>query len=91
MTHSVMFNKLKQFKDIREKAKQLQQVVVEGQGAWGRIKLTLDGTFTVRSVSVDESLLTPGSKGKVENGIKEAVTDAVRKAAKEIAGKEQQK
>lgn len=76
-----MFNKLKQFKDMRASAKKAQEIlsaeVVTGQGAWGKIMIKMTGTFDVQTVTVDDTLL--GKKEDLENGIRDAFNDAVKK------------
>lgn len=76
-----MFNKLKQFKDVRERAKGIQSALsqerTEGSGAWGKVKVTMDGNQKVLDVVIDESLMK--DKGALSNGVKDAVNDAVGK------------
>jgi DNA-binding protein YbaB len=76
-----MFSKLKEFKDMRAGAKKAQDILsaetVTGQGAWGKILINMTGTFEVKSVTVDETLA--GKKDDLEKGIKDAITDAVKK------------
>ncbi|MEK9152838.1 MAG: YbaB/EbfC family nucleoid-associated protein [Patescibacteria group bacterium] len=77
-----MFSKLKQFKDLRDKAKQLQSALsglkVEGSGAWGKIKVTMDGNQTILDLAIDDALLA--DKQKLRGGLKEALQDALKKA-----------
>ena len=81
-----MFEKLKQFKDLRDKAKVLQNALgtekVSGSGAWGKIKIEMDGNQTVTAVDVSPELLAPAEKNRIETGIKEALNDALKKAQK---------
>ena len=82
-----MFSKLKQFKDLRDQAKKIQDVLkdvaVEGQAAWGKIKVTMNGSQEVTSVSIDPELL--GDKAKLEAAVKEAYNDTVKKAQRAMA------
>jgi DNA-binding YbaB/EbfC family protein len=86
-----MFEKLKQFKDLRDKAKTLQTALasekVEGTAAWGKIKVEMDGNQALTSVSVDEELLKPSEKAKLEAGIKDALNDALKKAQRKMLEK----
>src|SRR3989344_3958857 len=86
-----MFSKLKEIKDLRDQAKTLQSALaeehVEATAAWGKIKITMNGNQQVESVTVDPDLLSPAKKSDVENGIKEAVNDAVKKVQKVMAEK----
>lgn len=83
----LMFNKLKQFKDLRSKAKELQDQLsketAEGSAAWGKIKVVIDGTQKVQSVSIDPSILS--DKSAVENGVKDAINDAAQKIQRIVA------
>lgn len=86
-----MFNKLKQFKDLRDKAKGLQNVLagekIEATAAFGKIKLVMDGNQTVQSVSIDPELLSPDKKEKLESGVKEVCNDAIKKVQRVMAAK----
>lgn len=82
-----MFSKLKQFKDLREQAKKIQDalkdVTVEGAGAWGKIKIAMNGSQEVTSVVIDPELLS--DKAKLEAGMKEAFNDTAKKAQRSMA------
>lgn len=84
-----MFTKLKQFKDLRAKAKTLQSSLaeekIEASAAWGKIKMVMDGNQEVKSVTVDPELLT--NKEKTEIAIKDVVNEAVKKVQKVMAEK----
>jgi DNA-binding protein YbaB len=87
-----MFNKLKQFKDLRSQAKTLQnalkeeKVDVEKNG----IKVTMDGNQEIVSYSiVDSSLLSPERKEDLEKGFKEATNSAIEKTKRVMAQKMQ--
>ncbi|MBN1585038.1 YbaB/EbfC family nucleoid-associated protein [Candidatus Uhrbacteria bacterium] len=86
-----MFNKLKQYKDLRDKAKSLQSVLAaetfEGTGAWGKVKITVDGNQKVQKVEIDPGLLSPSEKTRLEDGVKDALADATKKAQKTIVEK----
>ena len=82
-----MFSKLKQFKDLRDQAKKIQDVLkdvsVEGQAAWGKIKVTMNGNQEVTAVSIDQELMA--DKAKLESAVKEAYNDTVKKAQRAMA------
>jgi DNA-binding protein YbaB len=84
-----MFNKLKQFKDIRSRAKDIQNALAhestEGTAQWGKIKVVMDGNQKVKTVSVDPSLMN--DRKAVEEGMRDAVNDAVVKIQKIMAAK----
>ena len=83
-----MFSKLKQFKDLRDKAKKAQSVFkdinVEGTGSSNRVKIKMNANMQVNDVSIDSELLTEGNKTKLESGIKDALNNAVKKAQREM-------
>lgn len=76
-----MFNKLKQFKDIKDKAKTIQaalaQESAEGSAAWGKVKIKIDGNQQVLDVSIDPSMMD--DRSKLEGSIKDAMNDAIKK------------
>ncbi len=84
-----MFTKLKQFKDLRSKAKTIQDALaqesVEGSAAWGKLTITMNGNQQVTSVKIDPSLLTDANA--LSNHIKDAVNDAVQKVQRTMAAK----
>ncbi len=82
-----MFNKLKQIKDIRKQAKDLQSqlsdVMVVGKGLGGKVMVTIDGNQKVQAVQIDEDL----DRAKIADGVKDAFNDASKKLQKEMAAK----
>jgi DNA-binding protein YbaB len=81
-----MFNKLKQIRDLRSSAKQMQEqlaeIMVVGTARNG-IMVTIDGTQTVQGVQIVDGL----DKGAIESGVKDAFNDASKKLQKELAVK----
>src|SRR5688500_1562666 len=86
-THMTMFSKLKQFKDLRDQAKKSQDarsdLSVEGSGAWGKVKIVMNGSQEVSSVTIDPELMA--DKAKLEAGLKEAFNDTTKKAQRSMA------
>jgi len=86
-----MFNKLKQFKDIRDQAKTIQSALekesVTTTAANNLISLTMNGNLDVTDIKIDESLLTSDKKTKLEEGIKSAHKDALKKMQRTMAMK----
>ncbi len=82
-----MFSKLKQFKDLRDQAKKIQDVLkdvtVEGSAAWGKVKIAMNGNQEVTSVSIDQELLA--DRSRLEAAVKEAYNDTVKKAQRSMA------
>ena len=84
-----MFNKLKQFKDLKDRAKAIQSTLsqekAEGSAAWGKVKVTIDGNQNVLSVSIDPSMME--DREKLQDAIREATNDAIQKIQKVMATK----
>ncbi len=86
-----MFSKLKQYKDLRDQAKQVQntlsQETVETTALSGKLKMTMDGNQKVQSVNIDPELLTADQKEKLETGVKDLVDNATAAVQKKMAEK----
>lgn len=86
-----MFSKLKQFKDLRDQAKQMQsalaQETVYADAAGGKIQVVMDGNQRVNGVQIDPEMLVPEKKVTLERGVQEAFNNAVRKAQMAMAKK----
>lgn len=84
-----MFNKIKAVQELRSQAntikKALEAEIVEGQGAWGKIKIKMDGNQDIKSVEIADDIL--GDKAKLESGMKEAINDTVKKVQRVMANK----
>lgn len=82
-----MFNKLKQIKDIREQAKQMQntlaEIMIVGQAAHGKVMITIDGNQKVQGVKIEDDL----DRAKIADAVKDAFNDATKKLQKEMAAK----
>jgi hypothetical protein len=89
-----MFSKLKQFKDLRDQAKQMQNVLAqesaEGSADWGKVKVKINGNQEILSVEIDPELLSADKKEKLESAIKEATNDAIKKVQRIMAEKMRQ-
>lgn len=86
---SIMFSKLKQFKDMRNQAKKLQDLLgqesVEGSGGWGKVKIKMSGNQEVQAVTIDPEILKEPTR--LQEMIKEAINDAIKKAQRVMAEK----
>jgi DNA-binding protein YbaB len=80
-----MFEKLKQLKDLRDKAKHLQNalggetIVVERNG----IKITMDGNMSVSAVVLEKEM----AKDELEKKLPDAINDTIKKAQRVMAEK----
>ncbi len=83
ITINYMFQKLKQYKDLRDSAKDAQNVLsqetVHADSVGGKINIIIDGNQKIVSLDIDTSLLAPENKEKVEKGVKEAIESANKK------------
>lgn len=86
-----MFNKLKQVKEIRDQAKQIQDMLskesVTVTALGGKLDMTMDGNLKISSINIDESLLAPANKAKLEKAIADAHGDAMKKVQRIMAMK----
>ncbi len=82
-----MFSKLKQIKDLRDKAKEIQGVLgkeiidVEHKG----ITIQMDGNQQVKFVHVSDELMT--NKARLESMMAEAMNEGIKKVQKTMATK----
>lgn len=87
-----MFNKLKQFKDLRDQAKQMQSALSqessEGSAAWGKVKITMNGNMEITKLEIDDEMMK--NKEKLIDAIKEANKEAMKKIQKVMAKKMQE-
>ncbi len=83
-----MFNKLKQFKDLRSQAKKIQDVLskesvtIEKSG----VKVVINGNLEVTSIVINESL----AKNSLEGILTDCVNEAIKKVQKIMAQKMQE-
>ena len=84
-----MFTKLKQLKDMRSQAKNLQNTLsqesVTVDSAGGKVVLTMDGNLQMTGLAIDNELLAPDKKEKLQNAIKEAHGGAIKKIQRIMA------
>jgi DNA-binding protein YbaB len=84
-----MFQKLKQFKEMRDEGKKmkamLDEVVIVGSGAGGKVMITMNGSHEVLGVQIEDGL----DKGRTEQGVKEAIADVNKKLQAELVKKMQ--
>ncbi|MEK7537854.1 MAG: YbaB/EbfC family nucleoid-associated protein [Patescibacteria group bacterium] len=86
-----MFNKLKQFKDLRHQAKEMQhtlaQETVYADSARGKVQVVMDGNQHVNGLTIDPELLKPERKTETEKAVQDAFNDAVKKSQMAMAKK----
>lgn len=86
-----MFNKLKQFKDLRHQAKEMQNTLaketVYADSARGKVQVVMDGNQHVNGLTIDPELLKPERKTETEKAVQDAFNDAVKKSQMAMAKK----
>jgi nucleoid-associated protein EbfC len=84
-----MFNKLKQFKDMRSQAKDLQGQLAEESTTTnsGGVSLTMDGNLDIKKIDISADLLNVDKKSKLEKSIIDAYDDAKKKMQRAMATK----
>jgi DNA-binding protein YbaB len=86
-----MFSKLKQFRDLRNQAKDLQSKLssesVTVNAAGDKVILTMDGNLTLTGLAIDDELMTPDKKDKLISALKDAHSDAMKKMQRIMAMK----
>ncbi len=80
-----MFNKLKQFKDLKNQAKTLQDALSKesAQGSANGVTITMNGNQEVTAVSIEDRLLA--DKPALEKAIAEATNKTVKNVQKVMA------
>ncbi len=85
-----VFSKLKQFQELREQAKKIEDVLsqekVEVDAAGGQIKLAMNGKQEIVYITIDPAIMQ-GPKDKLEDNLKRAFNDAIHKVQKVMASK----
>ncbi|MFA6306365.1 MAG: YbaB/EbfC family nucleoid-associated protein [Patescibacteria group bacterium] len=82
-----MFNKLKQFKDLRNQAKTLQNALAQESVEYEKngVKITMNGNMEITSLSLSAEI----SKEKLENILTDVINEIIKRAQKLMAKKVQ--
>lgn len=82
-----MFNKLKQFKDLRDQAKTLQNALAKESITLDKngVKLTMNGNMEVTNIEITETL----ANDKMASTMKDLMNDSVKKMQRIMAEKMQ--
>ncbi len=85
-----MFDKVKEMMELKKKAdllkKELEATVIEVNEARG-IKLVINGAQIVQSVDIDEGLLIPGNKNRLQMDLLKSFNNGVKKSQQAAANK----
>ncbi len=89
-----MFSKLKEFKDLRDQGKKLQDalsgVSITTKAAGDKVVLTMDGNMQIAGLAIDDEMMSVDKKEKLQEAIKEAHKEALKKMQREVATKMQE-
>lgn len=89
-----VFSKLKQFKDLREQGKKIQGAL-SGESATVRaggdsVVLTMNGNLQVTALAISDEMMAVNKKEKLQEYIKDAHADALKKMQRIMATKMQE-
>lgn len=87
-----MFNKLKQFNDLRKQANSLKNAlageIVEVNN--GAVKVIMDGNQNIKTLDINKEYLAPEKKKELENKIIDGIAEAIKKVQRKMATKMQE-
>ncbi len=85
-----MLDKVKQMMELKRQAdqlkKELEAIKLEVTEARG-IKVVINGAQIVQSIEIDESLLSPASKNRIQMDLLRSINTAVKKSQQQAANK----
>ena len=86
-----MFNKLKQYNDLRKQASTLKNAMadesVEVENS--AVKIIMDGNQDIKSLDIKEDFMRPEKKKELEKKIMDGIGDAIKKVQRKMAMKMQ--
>ena len=87
-----MFNKLKQYNDLRKQANTIKSAMAEEtiEASNKAVKIVMDGNQEIKSLDISENFLSKDKKKELENEIKNCIADAIKKVQRKMAMKMQQ-
>jgi DNA-binding protein YbaB len=85
-----MLDKVKQMMELKRQAdqlkKELEAIKIEVSDVRG-IKIVVNGAQSFQSVEIDESLLAPANKNRVQMDLLRSINTAVKKSQQQAANK----
>jgi nucleoid-associated protein EbfC len=85
-----MFDKVKELMELKKKAdqlkKELEATTIEINEARG-IKMVMNGAQIVQSIEIDESMLAPGMKNRIQMDLLKSFNNGVKKSQQAAAAK----
>lgn len=80
-------DRAKQAQQAYKIQKALNAIMVEAGRIDGKVKVSMNGSFKVQEIKIDESLLSPENSFQIEKALKEALGEAHSKAQNAMAAK----
>ncbi len=77
-----LFDQIKQMKQLQA---EMAKESTEGSAGFGKVKVTINGVQEILNVQIDDSLMS--DKDKLQDLVKEATNDAIKKIQKQMAVK----
>ena len=85
-----MFDKVRELMELKKKAdrlkKELEATIIEVNEARG-IKLVINGAQIVQSIDIDDGLLAPANKNRIQMDLLKSFNNAVKKSQQAAAHK----
>ena len=85
-----MFDKVKELMELKKKAdqlkKELEAVIIEVNDV-RPIKIKINGAQIVQSIEIDESILNPAQKNRIQMDLLRSINTAVKKSQQAAANK----
>ncbi len=84
-----MFNKLKQFNDLRKQANDLKSVLAKEEVTIesSAVKIVMDGNQEIKNVTINNDFLQSGKKNQLEKEITDGINSAIKKVQRLMAEK----
>jgi nucleoid-associated protein EbfC len=87
-----MFNKLKQYNDLRKQANTIKSAMAEEtvEASNKAVKIVMDGNQEIKSLDISEDFLSKDKKAELEKEIISGIADAIKKVQRKMAMKMQE-
>lgn len=87
-----MFNKLKQYNDLRKQASTIKSAMAEESVEVSNraVKIVMDGNQEIKSLNISEDFLAKDKKNELEKEIISGISEAIKKVQRKMAMKMQQ-
>ncbi len=84
-----MFNKLKQFNDLRKQANDLKSVLAKEEVTIesSAVKIVMDGNQEIKSITINPDYLQANKKSQLESEISDGINKAIKKVQRLMAEK----